>query len=109
MPFPVALDLPLQRLPPGLEASVYFFVSEALTNVVKHAGASRAAIRIGLEAERLTIEVVDNGVGGAEATNGGYGLTGLADRVAAFGGELTVNSPTGRGTTVRAEIQPGQA
>ena len=100
------LELPDQRLPAPLEASAYFVVSEALTNVAKHAEASAATVRISVGDGRLTLEVSDDGRGGADM-RAGSGLSGLADRVAALDGELTVTSPAGAGTTVQAEIPLG--
>jgi PAS domain S-box-containing protein len=97
------LETPAERLPAPVEASVYFVVSEALTNVAKHARASSAAVRIGAVDGVLTVEVADDGEGGADM-RGGTGLSGLADRVAALDGELTVTSVPGGGTTVHAEI-----
>ena len=97
------LETPEGRLPAPVEASVYFVVSEALTNVAKHADASSAAVRISAGDGVLTVEVADDGAGGADM-RGGTGLSGLADRVAALDGELTVTSVPGAGTTVHAEI-----
>jgi PAS domain S-box-containing protein len=91
------------RLPAPVEASVYFFVSEALTNVVKHAQASTAAVSLAAANGDLTVEVSDDGVGGARAT-GGSGLRGLGDRVGALDGTLDVESPPGGGTLLRATI-----
>jgi PAS domain S-box-containing protein len=108
LPLPVSdeHDLP-RRLPGPVEASVYFFVSEALTNVGKHARARQARVAIRCEDDRLIVEVGDDGVGGATATTGGTGLAGLADRIAALDGELTVTSPPAKGTMLRAEIPLG--
>jgi PAS domain S-box-containing protein len=104
IPLEVALrGLPEERLPTAVEASAYFVVSEALTNVVKHSGAGLATVRVEVAEASLTVEVADDGAGGAEM-GGGTGLAGLADRVAALDGELTVTSAPGAGTTVRAEI-----
>jgi PAS domain S-box-containing protein len=104
MPMPVkVLETPGGRLAPPIEASVYFVVSEALANVAKHSGASRATVRVGTDDGRLTIEVSDDGAGGADM-RGGTGLSGLADRIAALDGELTVTSAPAAGTTVHAEI-----
>ena len=97
------LETPEERLPPPVEASVYFVVSEALTNVVKHSGASAATVRVSVAGESLTVEVADDGIGGADKTRG-TGLSGLADRVAALDGELTVTSVPDAGTTVHAEF-----
>jgi PAS domain S-box-containing protein len=104
VPIPVSpLEISGERLPVAVELSVYFFVSEALTNVVKHARASRAGVRIADEGEVLIVEVSDDGVGGAELGSG-TGLASLADRVAALDGRLTVHSEPSVGTTLRAEI-----
>ena len=86
-----------------MEASVYFFVSEALTNVVKHAQAASATVSIGASNGGLTVEVCDDGVGGAQA-GVGTGLRGLGDRVGALDGTLEVDSPPGGGTLLRARI-----
>jgi PAS domain S-box-containing protein len=104
MPLQVSvLETPEGRLSPPVEASVYFVVSEALTNVVKHAQASAATVRVSTAESRLTVEVSDDGVGGADM-RAGTGLSGLADRVAALDGALTVTSVPQGGTTVHAEI-----
>jgi signal transduction histidine kinase len=85
MPIPVAVvaNLEDRRLPEPMEASLYFFVSEALANVVKHARAAHAEIRLCIDGEDLVVDVCDDGVGGA-APGGGTGLAGLADRIAAL-------------------------
>jgi PAS domain S-box-containing protein len=104
MPLPVhVLETPEARLPQAIEASVYFVVSEALTNVVKHAGASAATVRISAAEHSLAVDVSDDGAGGADM-RGGTGLSGLADRVAALDGELTVTSAPGAGTTLHVDI-----
>jgi PAS domain S-box-containing protein len=97
------LEISEQRFPPAIEASVYFLVCEALTNVVKHARATRAGVRIAA-AGQLTVEIRDDSVGGAEARPPGHGLAGLADRVAALDGTFTIRSEASAGTTLRAEI-----
>jgi signal transduction histidine kinase len=79
-------------------------VSEALTNVGKHARASAARVAIHCADDRLVVEVSDDGVGGATTAAGGTGLGGLEDRIAALDGDLMVTSPPGQGTTLRAEI-----
>jgi PAS domain S-box-containing protein len=105
LPLPVAVAVRLDaRLPAPLEASLYFFVSEALANVVKHAHAAHAHVRLAAEGERLVVEVGDDGVGGATADGAGSGLAGLADRIAALDGGLEITSPAGGGTTLRAEV-----
>jgi signal transduction histidine kinase len=106
-PLPVAVDVPLdERLPDPVEAAAYFVVCEALTNVAKYAQASEARVRIGRADGTAQVEVVDDGVGGADAS-GGSGLRGLADRVEALGGRLVVSSPVGEGTAVRAQLPVG--
>ena len=99
-PVPVEIvELPDDRLPAAAEATAYFVVAEALTNVAKYAEATHATVRVAREDGGLAIEVRDDGVGGAEAAPG---LSGLADRVGARDGTLTVTSPPGEGTLVRA-------
>jgi PAS domain S-box-containing protein len=108
LPVPVTVAAQLEeRLPSAVEASVYFFVSEALTNAVKHARAGELRVGIAVRDGRLTVDVADDGVGGATATATGTGLAGLADRVAALDGELTITSPPGKGTTLRAVVPLG--
>jgi signal transduction histidine kinase len=103
-PVPVEiLDLPEERLPATAEATAYFTVSEALTNVAKYARATHATVRLAREDGALAIEIRDDGVGGAEAGTGS-GLSGLADRVGALDGSLHVESPAGEGTLVRAVL-----
>jgi PAS domain S-box-containing protein len=97
----VVLD---ERFAPLVESTVYFLISEALTNAVKHAEAKSAGIHIGLAGGSLTVEVRDDGMGGAAVRADGSGLSGLADRVGAVGGTLHLESPRGAGTTLRAEI-----
>jgi signal transduction histidine kinase len=99
---PVAVDVPEARLPAGIEASAYFVVAEALTNVVKHARAERAQVSAWVERGALRVEVRDDGVGGARRE--GTGLVGLADRLSAIGGGLEVYSPPGGGTRVDATL-----
>ncbi|MFG3206637.1 PAS domain S-box protein [Streptomyces sp. NPDC048192] len=91
------------RLPAEVESNAYFVIAEALTNAVKHANASQIRISIQLK-EALRIEVADDGIGGVSPDTGSSGLTGLGDRVGAFDGVLAIDSPPGRGTSVRAEI-----
>jgi signal transduction histidine kinase len=104
LPLPVRLEIPEQRFSRAVEASVYFLISEALTNVVKHARAQQASVRISNTDGSLTVVVGDDGVGGAEARSDGHGLAGLADRMSALEGTLSVDSPPSAGTTIRAEI-----
>jgi signal transduction histidine kinase len=103
-PVPVEIVcLPDDRLPATAEATAYFTVSEALTNVAKYARASHASVRVACEEGTLVVEVQDDGVGGAEASTGS-GLSGLSDRVGALDGSLSVSSPPGEGTLVRAVL-----
>ena len=105
LPVPVTVDDGLRRrLPAPVEASLYFFVSEALTNAVKHASAGHLRVRMAIDGDRLDVEVADDGVGGAAPTAHGTGLAGLADRIAALDGVLVISSPPGRGTTLRAAV-----
>lgn len=101
---PVALDLrlPGARLRPVVEATAYYLVSEALQNVVKHAGGSGATVRAFCAGDGLVVEVVDAGPGGA-AGGSGSGLLGLQDRVSAVGGRFSIDS-TDDGTRIHAEI-----
>ena len=104
LPLPVSVHgEPAERLPAAVEASVYFFVSEALTNVVKHAKAEDTTVRLGGAKDCLTVEVRDDGVGGAQVSDGS-GLPGLDDRIAALDGTLEIRSPPGGGTLLRARI-----
>jgi PAS domain S-box-containing protein len=108
LPVPVTVDAALgERLPSPVEASVYFFVSEALTNAAKHAEAGEVRVAIAAADGHLTVDVADDGVGGAAGTAAGTGLAGLADRVAALDGELTITSPPGGGTRLHAVIPLG--
>ena len=102
-PVPVELTMPADRYEEAVEATAYYVVVEALTNVAKYARASSAAVRIDAFDGHLVVEVVDDGVGGADAA-AGSGLSGLADRVAALDGSFTVESAPGAGTRIRAEI-----
>jgi signal transduction histidine kinase len=103
-PLPVQIvDVPEERFPAPVEAAAYFVVSEALANVAKHAHASAARVSVLRENGVLSVAVHDDGVGGARP-NGRSGLAGLADRVHALDGRLTVDSEAGRGTTLAAEL-----
>ena len=97
---------PSERLPPRVEVASYYVVAEALTNVARYSHAHTAEVRITTVNGFLAVEVSDDGVGGADPRRGS-GLRGLADRVSALDGRLEVNSPPGRGTTVRARIPCG--
>jgi signal transduction histidine kinase len=103
-PLPVEVkSAPDERLPAPVEAAAYFVVAEALTNVARYAQASRASVAVERQNGHAVVEVRDDGVGGADPTRG-TGLVGLQDRLAALDGRLEVESPTGGGTVVRADI-----
>ena len=99
---PVRLDVPDERFAPEIEASAYFIVAEALTNVVKHADADVAEVRAYVEDGTLHLEIRDDGIGGADP--GGHGLVGVGDRVTALGGRLDLESPPGGGTRLAATL-----
>jgi PAS domain S-box-containing protein len=102
-PMPVELAaVPDHRLPEQVEAAAYYVVAEALANVQKHAEARRVVVRATADDRSLVVEVADDGAGGADREGGG--LRGLADRVEALGGRLTLESPAGSGTRLVAEI-----
>ena len=101
---PVEIDcIPDVELPPPVEAAAYYVVSEALANITKYAGASAVKVSIGQVDGYALVEVVDDGVGGADPTRGS-GLSGLSDRVSSLNGKLVIDSPPGAGTRIRAEI-----
>jgi signal transduction histidine kinase len=101
---PACVDVSIDERPcPAVEAAAYFVVSEALTNAVKHSHAHDVRIAVWRENGRLTVEVSDDGIGGA-APEGGSGLRGLTDRVEALEGTLVLSSPPGRGTRLRAGL-----
>jgi signal transduction histidine kinase len=103
-PVPVTIDADAHdRLPGPVESAAYFVVSEALTNVAKYAQASQASVEVRRQNGHVVVDVVDDGIGGADAAHGS-GLRGLADRVAALDGKLSFESPAGKGTRVHAEI-----
>ena len=101
----VAVDVQASgdRAPPEVEAVAYFIACEALTNAVKHASPSRVTVRATRTADVLHVLVADDGVGGA-APAAGRGLAGMADRVAAQGGKLALDSPAGAGTRIAVEL-----
>ncbi|MDA0158708.1 GAF domain-containing protein [Solirubrobacter ginsenosidimutans] len=99
---PIHVEVPRTRLPPEIESSAYFIVAEALTNVVKHAHAATAGVIATLSSGTLTVEVRDDGVGGADPD--GYGLLGIADRAAALGGRMRIDSPAGAGTVLTVAL-----
>lgn len=107
MPIPTSLAVDMEGpLPTAVESTAYFIVAEGLTNAVRHARAQTVAVRLARGGGFLTVEVRDDGVGGA-ASRGGLGLGGLADRVDAIGGRLRIDSPIGRGTHLFADLPCG--
>jgi signal transduction histidine kinase len=108
-PLPVEVEGSAEgRLNPGVESAAYFVVAEALTNVAKYAEAETATVSVARDNGALTVQVRDDGVGGADPANGS-GLRGLSDRVSALDGRLEVESPSDRGTLVRARIPVGDS
>jgi len=103
LPIEVDVKAPDERLPENIEATAYYIVSEALTNVVKHAQASKAKVDMTLAGDALRFEVTDDGRGGADPF-AGSGILGLRDRAEAVGGTLFVISPPGKGTVVTAQL-----
>jgi signal transduction histidine kinase len=102
-PLPVAIDVADHRYSQQVEATAYFVVAEALTNIVRYASATEARVSAVEEDGRLVVTVVDDGRGGADPA-AGSGLRGLSDRLAAVNGQLNIASPSGGGTTIRAEL-----
>jgi PAS domain S-box-containing protein len=103
LPIKVKIDAPAERVPLDVEATAYYIVSEALTNVAKHAQATSADVKITRDGETVRLEIVDDGRGGADPL-AGTGLMGLRDRAEAAGGTLFVVSPAGKGTTITATL-----
>jgi signal transduction histidine kinase/PAS domain-containing protein len=99
---PVDVKVPAERFPTEIEASAYFIVAEALTNVVKHSHARRAEVTASVQDGMLRVEVQDDGTGSADPH--GHGLVGIADRATALGGRLEIESPVGKGTLVAATL-----
>ena len=102
VPFAI-LDLPAERLDDTAEATAYYVLAEAATNAQRYAQASLITVRATSAPPVLRIEIVDDGVGGAQETVG-FGLEGLRNRVESLGGSFTVDSPVGRGTRIAAVI-----
>jgi signal transduction histidine kinase len=100
---PVHVDVEPGRMPAQVETTAYFVIAEALANAVKHAGATGANVRAAAHNGELVVEVRDDGAGGADPEHGS-GLLGLADRVAACGGTLALDSPAGGGTTLTVTL-----
>lgn len=100
---PTDVDVAVGRLPSAIENGAYFVVAEALANIAKHSGASRAAVTARVDDHRLIVTISDNGIGGARFRSGG-GLAGLRDRLDIAGGALDITSSGTAGTTVHADI-----
>ncbi|MBM2619032.1 sensor domain-containing protein [Actinoplanes sp. LDG1-06] len=105
VPCRLEVDLP-RRCAASVEATAYFVVAEALTNINKHSGATTASVRATVAGDRLILTVSDDGRGGADE-DGGSGLTGIRRRVEAYDGTLTLTSPAGGPTTMRVELPCG--
>ena len=101
IPFELVTDV-RPGLPPQVEAAAYYVVAEGLANTHKHAGATAVTVRLRTENQTLLVDVMDDGVGGADQE--GSGLRGLADRIEALGGTLALRSPAGAGTQLLAQI-----
>jgi signal transduction histidine kinase len=100
---PVEVSATEDRAPPEVEAAAYFVASEALTNAIKHASPTRVVVETAREDGVLRLVVSDDGIGGAAARDG-TGLPGMADRVAAHGGTLAIDSPPGAGTRIAVQL-----
>ena len=105
LPLPVRVTAPASRASAAVEATAYFVACEALANVVKHARAESATVTVRTGGSRLDMEIADDGIGGAGP--GGRGLANISDRVTALGGEVTIESPAGKGTRVVVSIPCG--
>jgi signal transduction histidine kinase len=103
LPVELQVDGTLDDLPPGIDVSAYRIVQEALTNALKHAGPASATVRIVRDEHELAIEVIDDGRGRNGSAGGGYGLVGMRERVAVYGGSLEAG-PTGQGFSLRAQL-----
>jgi signal transduction histidine kinase len=101
----VSVSVVGERPPAAVESAAYFVTAEALANAIKHAAAHHVEVRIARRGDKLSVEVRDDGPGGADPSGGG--LTGLRRRVEALDGRLSVDSPTGGPTVIRAELPCG--
>lgn len=91
-------------LEPSVEVSAYRIIQEALTNVRKHAGAHRVAVRLGLDKRCLRLRIADDGIGAKGADGTGHGLAGIRERAEVYGGTVTTASPTGGGFVLEVEL-----
>ena len=104
---PVAVEVWVPERPPAaIETTAYFVVAEALTNIARHAGATRAGVKVARQNGHLRVEITDDGIGGAD-TSRGTGLAGLVDRVQAVDGTLRISSPAGGPTILTVELPCG--
>jgi signal transduction histidine kinase len=104
LPVEIRVDGEARELSPGLDASAFRIVQEALTNALKHAGRARAVVTVRYGTELLEVEVADDGVGGSNGDAGGHGLLGMRERAAVFGGRIEAGPRTGGGYVVRASL-----
>jgi signal transduction histidine kinase len=102
-PLPVELRVTAERVAPAVETAIYFTVAEALTNVARHARATQVWVSVEVEAGMLTAEIADDGIGGA-GPRSGSGLSGLVERLETLRGTLSIDSPSGGPTSVRAVV-----
>ncbi|HKC29790.1 MAG TPA: sensor histidine kinase [Jatrophihabitans sp.] len=104
VPVDVRIDGDRAALPPALDASVYRIIQESLTNVLKHAGRAHATVSVRVDTSAVTIDVIDDGSGPAQDSEGGHGLIGMRERVALFDGELSAGPRPGGGFAVHARL-----
>jgi signal transduction histidine kinase len=107
-PFPVTAHVTDARFPTEVEVAAYFVIAEGFTNIARYANATEARVEVAAQDGQLQVTVADNGRGGADPA-AGSGLRGLADRLAAIGGDLNVTSAPGAGTTLTARLPTGTA
>ena len=108
LPLPVRVTAPASRVGAAVEATVYFVACEALANVVKHAGADSATITVSIGESQVDMEIADDGIGGiTPGDEAGRGLANISDRVSALDGEVTIDSPPGKGTRLMLRIPCG--
>jgi signal transduction histidine kinase len=105
LPLPIRVTAPTARAAPAIEATAYFVACEALSNIIKHAQASAVTVEVEMDGSALRMQITDDGVGGATAS--GHGLANIADRVGALGGDVSIDSPPGRGTRLSVRIPCG--
>jgi signal transduction histidine kinase len=105
LPLAIDLDIPPDRVAPGIEAAAYFVTCEALSNAVKHANACRVTVTVQITASELELDIQDDGVGGADPAGGG--IANIVDRVSALDGRCRIDSPPGSGTRILVRIPCG--